>query len=74
MWIRACLIALVLLAALGRAGDCIGCYVRLAHSHSSLVALPQPEAPLSPVDRFILTLILARDDKADKQQKSAPGI
>ncbi len=74
MWIRACLIALVLLAVLGRAGDCIGCYVRLTHSYSSLVALPQPEVPLSPVDKFILTLLLAGDDKAEKQQKSTRGI
>lgn len=74
MWIRACLIALVLLAVLGRAGDCIGCYVRLAHTHGSLVTLPQPEAPLSPVDRFILTLMLSRDDKVEKQQKTTRGI
>lgn len=64
MWIRACLIALVLLAVLGRAGDCIGCYARITHAH--LVALPQPEAPLSPVDRFILSVILSRDDKPEK--------
>lgn len=74
MWIRACLITLVLLAVLGRAGDCIGCYVRLTHSYSTLVALPQPEAPLSPVDRFILTLLLSGDDKTEKQQKSTRGI
>lgn len=61
MWIRACLIALVLLAVLGRAGDCIGCYVRLTHSH--LVAMPQPEVPLSAVDRLILGVILSRKDK-----------
>ena len=66
MWIRACLIALVLLAVLGRAGDGIGCCVRLTRAH--LVALPQPEAPLSPVDRFILGLILSRDDKPQKQK------
>jgi hypothetical protein len=70
MWIRACLITLVLLAVLGGAGDCIGCYVRISHS---LVALPQPEAPLSPVDRFILALILARDDKDDKAEKQQRG-
>lgn len=59
MWIRACLIAVVLLAVLGRAGDCLGCYARLAHAH--LVAQPQPEEPLGPVDRFILSLMLARE-------------
>ncbi len=74
MWIRACLIALVLLAVLGRAGDCVGCYVRLTHSYTSLVALPQPEVPLSPIDRFILTLILAGDGKTEKPQKSTRGI
>ncbi len=74
MWIRVCLIALVLLAVLGRAGDCIGCYVRLTHSYSSLVAVPQPEVPLSPVDRFILTLLLSGDDKTEKQPKSTSGI
>ncbi len=64
MWIRACLIALVLLTVLGSTGDRIGCYVGL--TQPPLVALPQPEAPLNTVDRFILRLMLSGHDKPEK--------
>lgn len=66
---------LVLAAALGRAGDCIGSYTRISDSvrgfQRNFAALDRAEAPLNPVDRFFLSLILSDNDR---KQKGTCGI
>lgn len=67
---RVAVLAVVLVAGLGKAGDTLACYARAgcrASVEQSLRALEEDGASLNSLDRFILRLILAESKTAPRK-------
>jgi hypothetical protein len=57
---RACIVGVLLLTALGKAGNCIGCSTSSLRAYGrSLQSLEDDGVRLNSVDKLILSLILA---------------
>ena len=69
MRIRTSLIAVAAAGILALAGDCSRCYLRLERSaetfQSCFQALKTSEVSVSPVERFVFSLILANTNTRD---------